>query len=75
MSWPQPYGPAPQPYQRPVPQVGLPPPVAVEIVPGTPYAVAVLGVAPTVSGITCGVVGLVLTGTAMALSVVLTIGA
>jgi len=143
---------APQPYQRHVRQVGLPPPVAVEMVAGTPYAVAVIGVAPTVSGpataslvagvgsilvslvvgcfgltgaepgwgalvagafgvlaglagvaavvlgaigsrrvrrsrgaqrgrglavsgITCGLLGLLLTGTAMALSVVLTLGA
>ena len=48
---PSPYQPPPpHPYQRPVQQVGLPPPVAVEIVAGTPYAVAVVGVAPTVSG-------------------------
>ena len=41
---------APQPYHRHVQQAGLPPPVAVEVVPGTPYAVAVVPVAPTVSG-------------------------
>jgi hypothetical protein len=41
---------APQPYRRHVEQAGLPPPVAVETVPGTPFAVAVVPVAPTVSG-------------------------
>ena len=41
---------APQPYRRHVQQVGLPPPVAVEAMPGTPYAVAVVPVVPTVSG-------------------------
>ena len=41
---------APQPYRRQVQQVGLPPPVAVEPVPGTPFALALIGVGPTVSG-------------------------
>jgi hypothetical protein len=36
--------------RRGVGSVGLPPPVAVEAVPGTGYAVAIVGVAPSVSG-------------------------
>jgi hypothetical protein len=51
--YPHPNAPAQYPYgypYRPRPQVGLPPPVAVETIPGTPFAVAVVGVMPTTSG-------------------------
>lgn len=50
---PYPYGPhgAPAPRPQPFPpEAALPLPVAVEPVPGTPYSVAVVGVAPTTSG-------------------------
>jgi hypothetical protein len=52
--YPHPNQPAPYgygyPYRPARPPVGLPPPVAVETIPGTPYAVAVVAVAPTTSG-------------------------
>jgi hypothetical protein len=45
------YQPVPRPYQQPVRQgAGLPQPVAYEPVPGTPFGVAIVGVAPTSSG-------------------------
>ena len=41
---------APPPGRRPTPEFGLPRPVAVSTVPGTPFGLAMVGVAPTVSG-------------------------
>jgi hypothetical protein len=54
VQYPHPNQPVPPaygyPYRPPRPNVGQPPPVAVETIPGTPYAVAVVAVAPTTSG-------------------------
>ncbi|MGE5829998.1 MAG: hypothetical protein ACM30G_16800 [Micromonosporaceae bacterium] len=42
--------PVPVGYPPPPPRVGLPRPVAIEAIPGTPFGVAIVGIAPTASG-------------------------